>query len=54
MSNFFKARDRETGQIVGVKVLDKKKHEAFEARFKGLKKPSEGEISRRAWSIPIW
>jgi serine/threonine protein kinase len=45
MSNFFKARDRETGQIVGVKVLDKKKHEAFEARFKGLNKPSEGEIS---------
>lgn len=45
MSNFFKARDRETGQIVGVKVLDKQKHEAFEARFKGLKKPSEGEIS---------
>ena len=33
MSNFFKARDRETGQIVGVKVLDKQKHEAFEARF---------------------
>ena len=45
MSSFFKARDRETGQIVGVKVLDKAKHEAFEARFKGLKKPSEGEIS---------
>ncbi len=45
MSNFFKARDRETGQIVGVKVLDKEKCDAFEARFKGLKKPSEGEIS---------
>jgi serine/threonine-protein kinase len=45
MSNFFKARDRETGQIVGVKVLDKKKSDAFEARFKGLKKPSEGEIA---------
>ena len=45
MSNFFKARDRETGEIVGVKVLNKEKHEAFEARFKGLKKPSEGEIA---------
>jgi serine/threonine-protein kinase len=45
MSDFFKARDRETGDIVGVKVLNKEKHEAFEARFKGLKKPSEGEIA---------
>src|SRR5262245_18699214 len=45
MSDFFKARDRETDQIVGVKVLDKQKHQAFEARFKGLKKPSEGEIA---------
>lgn len=45
MSAFFKARDRETDQIVGVKVLNKEKHQAFEARFKGLNKPSEGEIS---------
>jgi serine/threonine-protein kinase len=44
MSKFYKARDRETGQIVGVKILDPKRTADFEARFKGLKKPSEGEI----------
>ena len=44
MSQFYKARDRETGQIVGLKILDPKKTLEFEARFKGLKKPSEGEI----------
>jgi len=44
MSKFFKARDRETGRIVGLKILDPKKTAEFEARFKGLKKPSEGEI----------
>jgi serine/threonine-protein kinase len=45
MSNFYKARDRETGEIVGVKVLDREKFEAFEARFKGANKPTEGEIA---------
>ena len=35
MSNFHMARDRETEQIVGLKVLDKKKTDALEARFKG-------------------
>ena len=45
MSSFYRARDRETGQIVGVKVLDRQKFEAFEARFKGLKKPTEAEIA---------
>jgi len=45
MSNFHMARDRETEQIVGLKVLDKKKTEALEARFKGLDKPTEGEIA---------
>jgi serine/threonine-protein kinase len=44
MSDFYMARDRENGQIVGLKVLDPEKHAAYEARFKGLKKPSEGEI----------
>jgi serine/threonine-protein kinase len=44
MSKFFKVRDRETGRIVGLKVLDRKKTAEFEARFKGLNKPSEGEI----------
>lgn len=44
MSKFYKACDRETGQLVGLKILDPKKTADFEARFKGLKKPSEGEI----------
>jgi len=45
MSQFFLARDHESGKIVGLKLLDKDKTAAFEARFKTLKKPSEGEIA---------
>jgi eukaryotic-like serine/threonine-protein kinase len=45
MSNFYMARDRKTGKTVGLKILDPEKCAAFEARFKGLKKPSEGEIA---------
>jgi eukaryotic-like serine/threonine-protein kinase len=45
MSNFHMARDRETDTIVGLKILDKKKTEALESRFRGLKKPTEGEIA---------
>ncbi|MCH2594641.1 MAG: serine/threonine protein kinase [Pirellulales bacterium] len=45
MSDFHMARDRETTQIVGLKILDKKKHEQLEMRFRGLEKPSEGEIA---------
>jgi eukaryotic-like serine/threonine-protein kinase len=45
MSNFHMARDRETEQIVGLKILDKAKTDALEARFKGLRKPTEGEIA---------
>jgi eukaryotic-like serine/threonine-protein kinase len=45
MSSFFMARDRRTGQIVGLKILDAEKTASVEARFKGLKKPSEGEIA---------
>ncbi len=45
MSNFYMARDLKTGAIVGLKILDVKKTAAFEARFKGLHKPSEGEIA---------
>lgn len=45
MSNFFVAKDRENNnRIVGVKLCDVDKVEFFEARFKGLNKPSEGEI----------
>lgn len=46
MSNFFVARDRErNNEIVGVKLCDPEKVDFFEARFKGLNKPSEGEIA---------
>jgi serine/threonine-protein kinase len=34
-----------TEQIVGLKILDKAKTDALEARFKGLTKPTEGEIA---------
>ncbi len=45
MSKFYKARDRKSGEVVGLKILDKKKTDQLEARFKGLKKPTEGEIA---------
>jgi serine/threonine-protein kinase len=45
MSSFFVARDRTTDQIVGVKLCDLEKVDFFEARFKGLNKPSEAEIA---------
>jgi eukaryotic-like serine/threonine-protein kinase len=45
MSNFHMARDRQTDKIVGLKILDKAKTDALEARFKGLEKPTEGEIA---------
>jgi eukaryotic-like serine/threonine-protein kinase len=45
MSNFHMARDRQTDKIVGLKILDKEKTDALEARFKGLVKPTEGEIA---------
>jgi len=45
MSNFYQARDRQSGQTVGLKVLDPEKTKAFEARFTGLDKPCEGAIA---------
>jgi serine/threonine protein kinase len=47
MSTFYKARDKQTGTLVGLKILDPKKTAEFEARFKGLDKPTEGEILAR-------
>ena len=47
MSQFYKARDHETGAIVGLKIIDPKKLEPIEGRYKGLGKPSEGEIGRQ-------
>ena len=44
MSSFFKVRDRETGKIVGLKILDPEKVKLVESRFKGCNKPSEAEI----------
>ena len=38
-------RDRQTEQIVGLKILDKRKTEQLEQRFRGLDKPSEGQIA---------
>jgi serine/threonine-protein kinase len=45
MSAFYMARDLRNGQIVGLKILDREKTAAFESRFRGLGKPSEGEIA---------
>lgn len=44
MSKFYKARDLTTGKVVGLKLLDSKKLDPIEARYRGLGKPTEGEI----------
>jgi serine/threonine protein kinase len=44
MSSFYKAKDKPTGNVVGLKILDPKKLEPIEGRYKGLGKPPEGEI----------
>jgi serine/threonine protein kinase len=45
MSQVYRAYDRQLGKKVCLKILDKEKTAKFEARFVGLKKPSEGVIS---------
>ncbi len=45
MSNFHMARDRQTGDIVGLKILDRVKTEQLEQRFRGLDRPCEGQIA---------
>lgn len=45
MSKFHRARDRRDDRIVGLKICDVEKTNAFESRFKELDKPSEGEIA---------
>ncbi len=47
MSKFYMVRERGTGQMFGLKILDREKTEAFESRFVGLSKPSEGEVASR-------
>ncbi len=44
-STFYKAKEKGTGNIVGLKVLDAKKSAEIEARYKGLEKPTEGEVA---------
>ena len=44
MSSFYMARDLKKNEVVGLKILDREKTAAFEDRFRGLNKPSEGEI----------
>lgn len=44
MSAVYRATDRQSGKTVCLKILDKQKTAEFEARFKGLNKPSEGAI----------
>ena len=45
MSKFFAARDRDRDEIVGLKLCDLEKFSFFESRFKGMNKPTEGEIA---------
>jgi serine/threonine protein kinase len=45
MSTFYLAVDRKTREKVGLKILDPEKTAAFETRFQGLAKPSEGQIA---------
>lgn len=44
MSKFRVAREIATNQRMGLKLLDAEKLKQFNDRFKGLKKPSEGQI----------
>ena len=45
MSQVWKAHDTHTNAIVCLKVLDKEKTLQLESKFKGLDKPTEGEIA---------
>jgi len=47
MSTFYKVRDRESGQVLGLKIIDREKSAPVEGRYKGLGKPTEGEIGTR-------
>jgi serine/threonine-protein kinase len=47
MSAFFKVREIGSGRILGLKVVDRAKQDPIESRYKGLGKPSEGEIGAK-------
>ncbi|MEM7313819.1 MAG: serine/threonine protein kinase, partial [Planctomycetota bacterium] len=53
MSKFYKARDRESDQVVGLKVCDLEKTTFFENRFTGLSKPDEGTIAMSFEDHPL-
>jgi len=44
MSKVWRARDKSSGRVVCLKILDKEKTAAFEKRFPGLNKPLEGAV----------
>ena len=44
MSAFYKVRDLKSGEIRGLKVIDQAKAAPVEGRYRGLGKPTEGEI----------
>jgi serine/threonine protein kinase len=44
MSKVWRARDRNLGRIVCLKLLDRVKTAKFDARFPGLKRPMEGAV----------
>lgn len=44
MSTFYKVRDNVSGELRGLKLIDRLKSEPIEARYRGLGKPGEGEI----------
>jgi serine/threonine protein kinase len=44
MSKVWRARDRETGKTICLKLLDKEKTAKFAARFPGLDRPLEGAV----------
>lgn len=47
MSAFYKVRDLKTGEVHGLKVIDRVKSAPVESRYKGLGKPGEGEIGQQ-------
>lgn len=47
MSKFYKVREIATGEVRGLKIIDRKKSDPFEGRYRGMNKPSEGEIGSR-------
>jgi serine/threonine-protein kinase len=47
MSAFYKVRDRQDGEVRGLKIIDREKSAPIEGRYKGLGKPSEGEIGKQ-------